>query len=178
MFFRRSKKKLQKKLDELCTQAAIFVQVHYVRESNTAHDKFHSLISKDDPDRRNLAEFLEENGNPEGFVPLCLLFLKQTNRDENQISDLARLEKGYFARLRTADSFFPSRGEVLLLCFAMKLNAGESRLLLKSAGYALSNSKQADLVIRYFIESSHYSLSDLDYVLKKLCDITLEQAVS
>lgn len=178
MFFKSSKKKLQKKLDELCTQADIFIQVHYVRESNTAHDKFHSLISKDDPNRRNLLEFLAENGNPEEFAPLCLLFLKRTEKDENQISDLAHLEKGYFTRLRTADSFFPSRGEVLLVCFAMKLNAEESRVLLKSAGYVLSNSNKADLIIRYFIESGNYSLSDLDYVLKQLCDITLEQAVS
>lgn len=174
MFFGNSKKKTQRKLDELCYAVDIFIQVHYVRERSNDRYKFNTLTLKDDPERRKLQEWLAENGSPEQFSELCILFLNKTGKEESYITDQARLEKGYFARIRNSDSFLPSKSEVTTLCFAMKLNIEESRALLKSAGYALTNSEKSDLTIRYFIENNLYSIDDLNYVLKKLCETTLE----
>lgn len=56
MFFRSSKKKSQKKLDELCTQADIFIQVHFVRERNGERYKFKTLSLKDNPEWTALEE--------------------------------------------------------------------------------------------------------------------------
>ena len=161
MFFRSSKKKSQKKLDELCTQADIFIQVHFVRERNGERYKFKTLSLKDNPEWTALEELLAENGNPESFS------------DENIIADRAGLENGYFTKLQNTDSYRPSKQETVLLCLAMCLNIEEAKVLLKSAGYALSNSEKSDLVIRYFLENQLYKTSDLDYVLNKLCETDL-----
>ena len=173
MFFRSSKKKSQKKLDELCTQADIFIQVHFVRERNGERYKFKTLSLKDNPEWTALEELLAENGNPESFSDTCQLFLRRTGTDENIIADRAGLENGYFTKLQNTDSYRPSKQETVLLCLAMCLNIEEAKVLLKSAGYALSNSENSDLVIRYFLENQLYKTSDLDYVLNKLCETDL-----
>ena len=49
--FGTSKKKLLKKRQALCSEAEVFMQVHYVREHNSAKNKFNTLPLKDDPDR-------------------------------------------------------------------------------------------------------------------------------
>lgn len=85
----------------------------------------------------------------------------------------AGLENGYFTKLQNTDSYRPSKQETVLLCLAMCLNIEEAKVLLKSAGYALSNSEKSDLVIRYFLENQLYKTSDLDYVLNKLCETDL-----
>ena len=56
----------------------------------------------------------------------------------------------------------------------MRLNIEEARALLKSAGYALTNSKESDLVVRYFIENKLHHINDLKYVLDALCETSLE----
>jgi hypothetical protein len=173
MFF-NNKKKSQKQLDELCSKAEIFVQVHYVRERSSDRYKFNILTLKDDPERQKVAEWLEEHGNPTEFSAICLLFLNQSGKEESVICDRAGLEKGYFGKLRNSTTFHPSKPEAVSLCLAMKLNIEESRLLLKSAGYALTNSEKPDLIIRYFIENNLYHIDDLNYVLDKLCSTTLE----
>ena len=121
-----------------------------------------------------MQEWLEENGNPQHFPELCILFLNRTGKDESCICDRAHLEKGYFSKLKNSDDFLPSKSEAVALCLAMRLNIEESRGLLKSAGYALTNSEKSDLTIRYFIENSLYSINDLNYVLDKVCETTLE----
>lgn len=178
MFFRNSKKKSQKKLDELCQSVRIFIQVHFVPQRNSDPYKFNILSLKNDPDREKLQEFLAEHGNPDDFSSLCLLFLEQTGKDENYICDRSNLERGFFSKLHSDSDYRPSKPEVIALCFAMNLNIEEARVLLKSAGYALTNSSESDLIIRYFIEEKNYSLSELDYVLKQLCDTKLEEMES
>lgn len=178
MFFRNSKKKSQKKLEELCHFVRIFIQVHFVPQRNSDRYKFQILSLKNDPDREKLQHFLTEHQNPDHFSPLCLLFWEQTGKDETYICDHAGLEHGYFSKLRSDNDYKPSKPEVIALCFAMKLNLEETRVLLKSANYALSNSSEPDLAIRYFIEEKLYHLSELDDVLEKLCDTKLEEIVS
>lgn len=173
--FGKTKKKSQKQLDELCYEVDIFIQVHFVRERGNERYKFNTLILKDDPRRQALQELLTQNGNPESFSDLCILFLQKSGKDESSICDKAHLDRGYFSNIRNSDSFLPSKSEAVALCLAMKLNIEEARLLLKSAGHGLSNSEKADLTVRYFIENDLHNIDELNYVLEKLCDTVLEK---
>jgi len=173
--FGKTKKKSQKQLDELCYEVDIFIQVHFVREHGHDRYKFNTLILKDDPKRQELQEFLAQNGQPERFSDLCILFLQKSGKDETAVCDRAHLEKGYFSNIRNSDSFLPSKSEAIALCLAMRLNIQEARVLLRAAGHGLSNSEKADLTVRYFIENDLYNIDELNYVLEKLCDTTLEK---
>lgn len=178
MFFKSSKRKSQKKLDDLCSDVDIFIQVHYVRERNNDYHKSAKFAITDTPARRQLYDFLKENGNPTRFEELCLLFFKRTEKDDCYICDKAGIERGYFARVQEAAVYVPSKSEIIRLCLAMQLNIEETKLLLSSADYFLSNSSKIDLIIRYFFEKGNYDLSDLNYVLQKFCETTMEQVVS
>ena len=174
MLFRNSKKNIQRRLNESCSDVNIFIQVHYVRERDGDRYKFNILTLKDDPEREKLAEWLAENGNPSSFSELCHLFQKKSGKDETHICDRANLDKNYFSKMKDSDSFQPTKGEAISLCLAMRLNIEEARALLKSAGYALTNSKESDLVVRYFIENKLHHINDLKYVLDALCETSLE----
>lgn len=171
MFFNKSRKKTGKQLAQLCRQADTFIQVHYVRERNDERHKYNFLSLKDDPDRAALIEWLEAHGNPETFNEVCQLFLSRASAEEDTICERAHLERGYFSKLKNP-TFRPTKCEAVSICFAMKLNLEETRALLKSADYALSNSAKSDLVIRYFIENENYHIDDLNYVLEQLCETT------
>jgi hypothetical protein len=171
--FGSSRKKSLRRLDELCSEIEIFVQVHFVRERNNDRYKFNTLPLKDDPDRLKLMEWLKEKDNPDTFSKLCDLFLTNNGKDENYICEKAGLEKGFFSKLRT-NTYEPTKEEAIRVCFGLKLNIEESRVLLKSADFALTNSEKTDLVIRYMIENRHYNLDTLDAVLDKICETNLE----
>ncbi len=175
MFLFSSKKKNIKKLNQICEQVAIFTQVHYVREQNSERCKYNVLSLKENPERDALQTLLAENDNPETFSDLVLLFFQQCNKDENYILDKANLDKNYFQKFRDSKSFHPSKSDAIALSMALHLNIEETRLLLKSAEYALSNSSKTDLAIRYCIENQIYNLDDLNTILDKLYETNLEQ---
>ena len=86
--------------------------------------------------------------------------------DEHLIEDKYLLGKNYFELLRTNKKYIPSKGEAFIMSFALHLSYEESRALLKSVGYAYSNSEKSDLIVRYFIENHEYNLNDLNYSLE------------
>ena len=60
---------------------------------------------------------------------------------------------------------------------AFKLNFEETKALLMSAEHALTNSSKEDLIIRYFIENKEYSMSNLNYVLEKICEKKIKDII-
>ena len=176
MFF-SSKKKIKKRRDNLCREADIFIQVHFVRERNSEKYKFNTLSLKSDPERDKVNEWYNAHNNPDKYSEIVLAYYKDLGRDSSDLFEKGILEKDYFAKLEKSLSYVPSKGEAVIVCFAFKLSLEASRALLKSADYALSNSEKTDLVIRYFLENNNYDIHDLNYVLIKICDIKLRDIV-
>jgi len=174
LFFNPNKKKSKKRRDALCNEADIFIQVHFVRERNNERYKFNTLKLKSDPERDAVIQWYEENGNPDTYSEIILMYLKDNVRDSKNISEKYSLGENYFNKLKENDNYVPSKGEALTLCFALKLNFEETKAVLKAANYALTNSEKSDLIIRFFIQNNNYNLSDLNYVLNKFCEIKLK----
>lgn len=176
MFF-GSKKKIKKRRDSLCKEADIFIQVHFVRERNSEKYKFNTLTLKSDPERDKVKEWYNAHNNPESYSEIVLAYYKDLGKEASSLFEKGILEKDYFTKLEKALSYVPSKGEAVILCFAFKLSLEASRALLKSAGYALTNSEKSDLIIRFFLEKNNYNVHDLNYVLIKICDIKLRDIV-
>lgn len=173
--FNFKKKKVKKKREQLCQDAEIFIQVHFVRESPTdAKHKYNTLTLKSDPDRDACAEWYASHNNPETFSEIVLTYLKDSDKNESTLCDKLQLEKSFFNNLRSDRTYHPSKGEAILIAFAFKLNLEETKALLKSAEYSLSNSSKSDLVTRFFLDKKEYNVGDLNYVLEKLCELKVK----
>lgn len=163
--FSSSKRKKLKKRQVLCKEVEIFTQVHFVRERNSEKYKYNTLSLKFDPDRIKCEEWYENHGNPDTYSQIITAYMSDSNLDANAICDKFHLGKNYFETLRSNPKYNPSKGEAVILSFVLQLSYEECRALLKSAGYALTNSDKSDLIIRYFLENHDYSISDLNYCL-------------
>lgn len=172
--FNFNKKGVNKKREGYCEEAEIFVQVHYVRERDSERYAFNTLSLKVDPDRERCDEWYEKHGNPKDFAEIVEYYL-----DENKVKAATLCnEYGLEARVFSSDGGCNvEKWEAIAICFGLDLNLAETRALLKTAGYALTNSSKSDLVIRYCFENDIYLLDDINYILKNLCDRRLNEIV-
>lgn len=174
IFSKFGNKGINKKLDTYCDEARTFIQVHYVRERGSAKYAFNTLSLKSDPDRDACKEWYESHGNPDNFQDIVELYLKENNVSPATICAEYGLENSIFNKI--SSSACPvEKWEAIAICFGLDLNLAESRQLLKTAGYALTNSSETDLIIRYCLENNIYKLSDINYILDKICERKLNE---
>ena len=168
------KKQTKKRRDAQCKDIQSFIQVHFVRERDSARYAFNTLTLKSDPDRDACVEWYEKHGNPTSFAKIVECYVTDKALDTALICSKAGLEPQYFDKLFVSEYYRPGKGETLALCIGLKLNLEETRALLKVSDYSLTNSIETDLIARYFIENKIYSLGDLNYALQTLGGIKLK----
>ena len=70
LFNMLGKRRLIKRRDELCEEAKIFIQVHYVREK-----EYRSLSLKSDSEREECVSWYESHGNPSTFSDVVACYI-------------------------------------------------------------------------------------------------------
>ena len=99
------------------------------------------------------------------FQEAMFYHIDSKHLDEVQVYNDAHIDRRLFSKIRSNRNFKPSRKTAICLCIGLKLNLDETKDLLEKAGYTLSHSSRADLIIEYFIEIKEYNLSNLNDVL-------------
>ena len=85
--------------------------------------------------------------------------------DEVEVYTNAHLDRRLFSKLRSNKDFKPSKKTAISICLGLKLNLDETKDLLEKAGYTLSHSSIADLIIEYFIKNKEYDLNVINSIL-------------
>ncbi|MCI8668840.1 MAG: hypothetical protein HFI34_04850 [Lachnospiraceae bacterium] len=177
IFSKLSKKTSKKQLEQFCSDARIFIQVHYVREKSKGKYAFNTLKLKSDPDREKCKDWYASHGNPDNFQEIARLYMKEFNismeyilQEYDLISSCFTIHKNSFHSIE--------KWEAIAICFGLHLNMEHTKALLETAGYALTNSSETDLIIRFCFENNIYKREDINYILKKLADKTLEEISS
>lgn len=165
-------KSLNKKRDIYCEEAETFIQVHFVRERDSERYAFNTLPLKSDPEREECMEWYNAHGNPDKFSDIVELYLDESKLKAATLCNEYSLESKVFSNTSGCSV---EKWEAIAICFGLDLNLSEARALLKTAGYALTNSSKTDLIIRYCFENDIYKLSDINYILQKLCERNLNQ---
>lgn len=174
MFSYFKNKKNNRRRSEYVDDVKIFIQVHFVRERSSERYKYNTLSLKTDPERDACREWYEEHNNPTSFADIVNIYLDEKKINLNNIISSYKLDKDVL----NFDEAHPiNKGDAVAVCLGLKLNFAESKALLKTAGHALTNSSEADLIIRYCIENGIYDYGDISYLLSDICSTNLKELI-
>ena len=130
-----------------------------------------NLINKEHFMNVNLIEYLNclEIKN---FNDVLFYYIDRSSRSDSEIYRCVDIDRKLFSKIRCNKNYVPRKNLVIKLCLALRLNLHDSNILLKSAGYSLSNSK-FDLIITYCLDNNIYDLSVINDFLFTYCNAIL-----
>ncbi|NLZ75336.1 MAG: hypothetical protein GX914_02410 [Erysipelotrichia bacterium] len=101
------------------------------------------------------------------FSKTVLKLIDEKGYTDSEVYKRANLDRRVFSKLRSSDDYQPSKTTAIALAFALKLSASQTDDLLLKAGYSLSKSNIADIIVRYCLNSEIYDIYEVNETLFK-----------
>ncbi len=103
----------------------------------------------------------------ESFQKRLLRMIDERGMTDPDVYKRANIDRKLFSKIRCSEDYIPRKKTILALAVAMRLNLDDTKDLLASAGYALTNNVRSDLILSFCIENGIYDIYEVNALLFK-----------
>ena len=100
-----------------------------------------------------------------GFSETLLDLIDKRGMTDAQCYKKANVDRKLFSKIRTNPGYKPSKPTVFAFAIALELSLPETKKLLNKAGFSLTHSSEADIILEYFITHRNYNIFEINEVL-------------
>ena len=104
----------------------------------------------------------------ESFAQMLLRKIDERGLTDAACYKRANIDRRLFNKIKNNPGYRPGKQTVLAFAIALKLSLPETKEMLMKAGFALSRSSKADIVVEYCILHGHYDVIEINQVLFQL----------
>ncbi len=133
------------------------------RKSSEAFAPQSAILGMPPASEASLEEIL--NQREKTFSEYLLDLLKERDGKDSEVYKRAEVSKQLFSKILNNPDYQPTKSTVIQLALGLQLDLPQTQKLLGKAGYALTRSRKADLVVQYFIERNIYSVTFINEAL-------------
>ncbi|MBQ3566765.1 MAG: hypothetical protein IJA12_06250 [Oscillospiraceae bacterium] len=114
---------------------------------------------------RNYLEQLIDISSVRSFSETLSDMIEKKKMKNTEVYKRANVDAKLFSKIINDKSYHPGKSTVLAFAVAMKLDLSETEQFLMEAGYAFSPNILSDIIVKYYIETKHYDIDDINAAL-------------